>query len=161
MDDDHLPGKARLYDEGSWCPSHANSSFLQFDLLAAKEVFGIAIQGDEIDSNWVTEFDLEYGYTTSDLKSIKVSQCIVQFYCDKALFSLCETIIQSYGNTSQYTLIRQGLCYEVFPQVWTETVCGRVDQNLYVNTYVMILHYRKNSWYILYDGGRNKNFWHN
>lgn len=72
LDDAHKPNKARLYGTHSWCAKGANSS-LQVDLGSTKELTGIAVQGDKNDKYWVTEFKLEFGYTTHELEQIEVN----------------------------------------------------------------------------------------
>ena len=71
LDDAHKPTRVRLYGGHSWCARDANS-YLQIDLGSAKELTGIAVQGDNYYKHWATEFDLHYGYVINELETIKV-----------------------------------------------------------------------------------------
>ena len=72
MDKTHIATKARLYGANSWCGKCKGQSHLQIDLGDARQLTGIAIQGDEKAANWVTYFDLGYGYLSNELVYIKV-----------------------------------------------------------------------------------------
>ena len=71
LDDAHKPTRVRLYGYDSWCAKNANS-YLQIDLGSAKELTGIAVQGDKYNNYWLTEFDLGYGYFTHEIQHLQV-----------------------------------------------------------------------------------------
>jgi len=71
LDSTHTAENCRLYGSHSWCGANVNS-YVQFDLGAVKQLHGIAMQGDESLAKWVTEYKVEYGYTTGEMLTVEV-----------------------------------------------------------------------------------------
>jgi coagulation factor V (labile factor) len=58
----------RLYGVSSWCKSiwSSGQSYLQVDLGIVMQITGIATQGNAGSNAWVTSYDLQFKYSTSD-----------------------------------------------------------------------------------------------
>ncbi|XP_015753443.1 PREDICTED: receptor-type tyrosine-protein phosphatase mu-like [Acropora digitifera] len=64
LDGGHRLDHSSLYGSSSWCsdPTASSPQYLQFDFGKVVTISGIATQGDAVDSKWVTEYAVRYGY---------------------------------------------------------------------------------------------------
>lgn len=72
----HAADKGRLYGTSAWCTTNTVNQYMQVDLLVAMSVTGVVTQGDAdtSTSKWVQTYDVQFGYETSKLFLVQVSQ---------------------------------------------------------------------------------------